>query len=183
MVTFSHSRSFRDDDAVGTVNGTAHVGLQLRAVYLTIAVNGIDLSVVVEEYGEVVYFTFHIMVFPGAADVFRRIALQPLAVDVGEYVELVIGIADAGSPDALAVDFIVVPQRKGVFGEVEAVKAIADILPIDQIARMQDDQSGDGVHRRTSQIVIIAHAQYVGVAELVIEKRIRKRAVSVVGGP
>jgi hypothetical protein len=48
---------------------------------------------------------------------------------------------------------------------------------------MEDDKSGYSVHRRASEVIVIAYTDDVRVRELVIEQRIGKRAVTVVGSP
>ena len=123
------------------------------------------------------------MMRPRPMDILCRIALQALAIDVREHIELPVGIADARSPNALTIDFLVVLQRETILSEVKAVEAIGDVFPVDKVLRMKDDETRNGMHRRTSQIVIVAHAQDVGVAELIIEQRIRKRAIAIVGRP
>ena len=125
----------------------------------------------------------HVMVRPRAANILCSIALQALAVDIGKDVELPVGIADAGSPDALSVDLLVVLQGKLVFREIESVEAVGNVFPVHQVLRMQDDEPRHGVHRRTSQIVVITHTNDVGVGELVVEQRISKGSVTVVSRP
>ena len=74
--------ALRDDDTVGALHWTTHVGLQLRTVYLPIFMDGIDLPVVIEKHGEVVDVTLHVMVLPRTTDILGGVALQALAVDV-----------------------------------------------------------------------------------------------------
>ena len=130
---FAHTVAFGNDDTLGAFYRTAHVGLEFGAFHRAIAMDGVDLAIVVEEHAQVVDVALHVMMLPGTADVFGCIALQTLAVDVGEHIELSVGIANAGSPDTLSVDFLVVFQREAVFGEVEAVEAVADVLPVDKV--------------------------------------------------
>ena len=107
--------------------------------------------------------------------------MQAFSVDVGKDVELTVGIADAGSPDALTIDFLMVLQGELVVSEVEAIEAIADVLPVHKVLRVEDDQAGNGMHRGAGQIVVVAYTQDVWVAELVVEQGVGKRAVAVVG--
>ena len=46
----AYSRSVRNNHTIGFLDGTAHVGLQFRAVHLALAVNGIDFSNVDEKH-------------------------------------------------------------------------------------------------------------------------------------
>ena len=183
VVPLAYPVAFGDDDTLGALHGAAHIGFQLRAFYFAVAVDGINLAVVVEEHTQVIDIALHVVVCPGAADVLAGVALQALAIDVGEDIKLAVGIAYAGCPDALTVDFLVVLQREGIVGEVEAVEAVADVLPVHQILGMQDDQAGHGVHRGAGQIVVIAHPKDVRVGELIIEQGVREGAVAVVGSP
>ena len=188
VVSLAYAAALGNDDALGALHGAAHVGLQLRTLHLAVVVDGVDLAVIVEEHAQVVDAPLHVVVRPRAADVLRRVALQALAVDVREDVELAARIADAGCPDALAVDLATArlrraAEREGRVGEVEAVEAVADVLPVHQVLGVQDDQAGHGVHRRACQVVVVAHAENVGVGELVVEQRVGERAVAVVGRP
>ena len=134
VVSFANGRTVGYDDSVCALYGSAHVGLQLSAVHLAVAMYSIYLAVVVEEHAEVVDASLHVVVLPRSAYVFGGVALQPLAVDVREDVELSVGVAYAWCPDALPVDLLVVAQREGVVVEVEAVEAVADVLPVDEVA-------------------------------------------------
>ena len=183
VVAFAHGITLGNDGALGLVDGTAHVGFQLGAFHLAIAVDGINLAIVVEEHGEVVDASLHIVVLPRSANILRSVALQSLAVHIRIDIELSVGMADAGSPDALSVDLLVVLQCEGIVVEVETVEAVADVLPVHQVFRVEDNQSGHGVHGGARQIVVIAHAEDVGVGELIVEQRIGEGAVAVVGCP
>ena len=183
MVSFTHSVALGYDDTVCLVDRSAHVGLELSAVHLPVAVDGIYLAVVVEEHAEVIDAALHVVVLPGSLYVLAGIALQSLAVDVGEDVKLTVGISDGWSPDALSVYLLMVLERERVVVKVEAVKAVAYVLPVDEVARVEDDESWHRVHCSASEVVVIAHAENVGVGELVVEERIGKRAVAVVGCP
>ena len=74
--------------------------------------------------------------FPWPLDVLACKALEAFAVDVGEDIKLSIGISDGRSPDALSVDLLVVLEGECIIGKVESVEAIADILPVDEVARV-----------------------------------------------
>ena len=67
------------------------------------AVDGVDLAIVVEEDGQVVH-AGELVARPGAVGGLGAEDLGAHAVDVGEDVERAIVVADAGRPDALAVD-------------------------------------------------------------------------------
>ena len=69
VVALANAVALRDNDAVGSLDRSAHVGLQLRTMYLTIFMDSVDLSVVVEEHAEVVDVALHVMVRPGASDI------------------------------------------------------------------------------------------------------------------
>jgi hypothetical protein len=74
-------------------------------------------------------------------------------------------------------------QREAIVCEIKAVEAIGNVLPMHQVFGMKDYQSWHGVHGSAGKIVVVAHAQDVGVAELIIEQRIRERAIAIVGRP
>ena len=183
VVTLADGTAFRDDSALRLLYRTTHVRLQFRTLHLTIAVDGIDLPVIVEEHTEVVDTALHVMVLPRATDILRGVALQALAVDVGEHIELAVGIADGWCPDTLAVDLLVILQREGLIVEVEAVEAIRDVLPVHEIPGVEYDEARHRVHRRTSEIVVVAHTEDVGVGELVVKERIGISAITIVSRP
>ena len=145
--------------------------------------NGIYLSVIVEQHGEVVDAPLHVMMLPRAAYVLGCIALQTLAIDIGKHVELAVGIADGGSPHALAVYLLVVLQRESIVAEIETVEAVSNVLPVHQVLGVKDHQTRHGMHGSARQVVVIAHTQNVGVRELVVEQRVGKRAIAIVGSP
>ena len=182
-MALSHSIALGDDGASGAILRATHVWLQFGALHFTVAVNGVNLAIVVEEHAEVVDVAFHVVVLPRSLDVLCGIALQSLAIDVGVNVELSVGIADAGCPNTLTVDFLVVFQRETVFLEVEAVEAIGDILPVHQVLGVEDDETGDSMHGCTCQVVVVAYTQDVGIAELVIKQGIGECSVSIIGSP
>ena len=163
MVALAYSIAFRDDGTRGTFLRTTHIWLQLGAFHFAIAMNGIDFSIVIEEHAQVVDVAFHVVMLPRTMDVFGRVALQTLAIHVRIDIELSVGIADARCPHALTVNLLVVLQRETVLGEVEAVEAIGDVLPVHQVFRVQNDQTWHGMHCSTSQIVVVAHTQDVGI--------------------
>ena len=183
VVTLAHSIALRNDDALGSLDRTTHVCLQLCTFHLTIAMNGVDLAIVVEEYGEVVDASLHVMVLPRTTNIFGGITLQALAVDVRENVELSVGIADGWRPDALTVDLLVVLQGEGIVVEVKAVEAIRDVLPVDQVLRVKDDEARHRVHCGTCQIIVIAHPQDVGIGELVVEQWVGIGAIAIICCP
>ena len=163
MVPLSHSVAFGDDGAGGTLFGSAHVGFQLGALHLAIAVDGIHLAVIIEEHAQVVDVSAHVLMFPRSVYILGGVALQPLTVDVGIHIELSVGIADAGCPHPLSVNFFVVAQGEGIVVEIEPVEAIRDVLPVHQVSRVQDNQAWHGVHGGSGEVVVVAHAQDVGV--------------------
>ena len=125
--------------------------------------NGIDFPIVIEEHGEVVDTSLHVMMFPWASDILAGIALQSLAVDIREDIELTIGVADGRCPDALTIYLLVVFKRESIIVEVETVEAITDVLPVHQVFRMEDDKSGHGVHRGACQIIVVADTKDIGI--------------------
>ena len=183
MVSLANAVAIRDDDAVGALHGATHIRLQLSTMHLPILMNGVDLAIIIKEHAEVIDISFHIMMLPRTFNILASIALQTLAVDIGKDIEHAIGIADTGGPDALAVYLLMILQGKLIVVEVETVEAVTDVLPVHQILGMKDDQTRHGVHRSASQIIVIAHAEDIGVAELVVEQGICKRTVTIVGSP
>ena len=183
VVSFSHTVPFGDDDTLRSLDGTAHVRFQFCTLHGAVAVNGIHLAVIVEEYAEVVDVALHVVVRPRAFDVLGRVALQSLPVHVGKHIKLSVGIADARCPNALTVNLLMILQRKTVFAEIEAVKAVGDILPVHKVFRVENHKARHRMHRGASQIVVIAHPQNVWVGELIVEQRIGERAIAIVGCP
>ena len=124
MMPLPYSISLWDDGTLRLFDGAAHIWFQFRTLHLAITMNGVDLTIVIEEYREIVDTTLHIMVFPRSANILRGIALQALAVDVGKHVELSVSVTDGRCPHPLTIDFLVIFQRKGIIIEVEAVETI-----------------------------------------------------------
>ena len=133
MVSLSHSIAFWDDYTLCTLNRSAHVGIQLSTFHSAIAMDGIHLTIVVEEHTEVVDVSLHVVVLPRTANVFRGVALQSFAIHVGINIKLSVGISDARSPDALSVYLLMIFQRKAVFWKIKAVEAVAHILPVYEV--------------------------------------------------
>ena len=86
--------------------------------------NGIDLPVIIEKYTEVVDTALHIMMLPRTTDILRGVALKTLTIDIGKDIELPIGISDSRSPDALAIDLLMVLQREGVVSKIKAIETV-----------------------------------------------------------
>ena len=83
----------------------------------------------------------------------------------------------------MPIDLLMVLQRETVLGEIEAVDTVRDVFPVDQILGVKDDQPRHTVHGGAGEVVIVAYAEDVGVAELVVEQWVGKGAVAVVGSP
>ena len=69
MVSLSHCRSLGYYLAVGTRYRLAQVRLQLAAAHASVAVYGVYLAVVIEEYRQVIDVALHLHVLPWATDV------------------------------------------------------------------------------------------------------------------
>ena len=123
------------------------------------------------------------MVGPWSAYVLGGIALQSLAVDIREHIELSVGIAYAWRPYTLTVYLLAVTQGELVVSKVKTVEAIGYVLPVHKVFRMQYHQSRHGVHSGACQIVVVAHAQYVRVRKLIIEQRVSKCTIAVICRP
>ena len=183
VMTLTHCIALRNDGTLGSLNGTAHVWLQLRTLYLSISMNSVNLAVIIEEYREVVDASLHVVMLPWSPNIFGGITLQALTIDIRKNIEQSIGIANGRCPDALPVNLLVVTKREGIVRKVKTVETIADIRPVHQILRMQNDKSRHAVHRRPCQIIVIAYTDDVRVGELVIEQRVGERTVTIVGRP
>ena len=183
MVSLTNAVALRNNDTVGTLYRTAHVGLQLRAVYLTILVDGVNLAVIIEEYREVVDISLHVVMRPRSSDILGGVALQALTVDVRKDIELPVSIADGWCPDALTVYLLMILQGKLVIRKVETVKTIRDILPVYKVLGVQDDQTWHRMHRRSCKIVVVAHTDDIWVGKLIVEQGVGKRAITIVSRP
>ena len=139
--------------------------------------------VVVEENGEVVDVALYHYMLPWTTNIVGNISLKSLAVDISKYIEFTFVIADARSPYALTINLFAANKREGRVVEVEAVEAIANLLPVYEVFGMQDVYSWYCVHGSTSKIVVVANTQDVGVRELIIEQRIREGSVAIIGFP
>ena len=124
MMALANGIALRDDRTLGFFDRTAHVGLQFCTFHLAITMNGIDLPVIIEEHTEIVDTALHIMMLPRTTDILRGVALKTLAIDIGKDIELPIGISDSRSPDALAIDLLMVLQREGVVSKIKAIETV-----------------------------------------------------------
>ena len=110
VMPLTHRIAFGNDSALCLLDRATHISFQLCALDLTIAMNSIDLSIVIEEHGEVVDTSLHIMMLPRTSDVFAGVALQSLAVDISKDIELTVSITDGRSPDTLSIDLLMILQ-------------------------------------------------------------------------
>ena len=170
MMSLSHSIALWNNGALRLLDRSAHVWFQFRTLHFPVAVNGINLPIVVKEHTQVVDATLHIVVLPRSANVLTGIALQPFSIDVGVDIELPIGITDTGSPDALTIYLLMIFQRESVVVEVKTIEAITDILPVHQILGVENNQARHRVHRGAHQIIVVADTKNVRVGKLVIEQ-------------
>ena len=108
MVSLAHGTPLRDDGALSALDRTTHIGFQLGTLHLPIAMDGINLTIIIEEHREVIDTSLHVMVLPRAADILSGVALQPLTIDIGKHIKLAVGITDGRCPNTLTVDFFVV---------------------------------------------------------------------------
>ena len=183
VMPLAHRIAFGNDGALSLLDGTTHVSFQLRTLDLTIAMNGIYLTIIIEEHREIVDTSLHVMMLPWTPDILAGIALQSLAVDIGKDIELTVGITDGRCPDSLPIDLLMILQREGIVREIKTIEAIADILPVHEILRMQDNQAGYRMHGGACQIIVITHTKNVRIRKLIIEKRIGKRTVTIIRSP
>ena len=183
MVPFSHSRTFRDYDALRLFNRARHVGLEFGAFHFVVAMHSIYLTVVVEDDSEVVDAPLHVDVLPRAFDLVADEALKSFTVDIAVEIELSVVMPYAWSPYALAVDFLAVLEREGIVIEIEAVEAVRYVFPVYEILRMQYDKSRHTVHRSAGKVIVFSDPDYIRIGELVIEKRIGVGSVAVVRAP
>ena len=183
MVSLTHGITFWDNSTFGFLFRATHIWFQFRTFHLSVTMNGIYFPIVVEEHTQVVDTSLHVMVLPRSTDILRSIALQALAVDIRKHIELSVGIADGRSPHALTVYLLMILQREGIIVEVETIETVTDIFPVHQVLRVQNHQSWHGMHRRTSQIIVVAHPQDIRVRELIIEQRIRKCSIPIISRP
>ena len=152
-------------------------------MHLAIAMDGIDLAIVIEENAEIVDAASHIVVLPRTCYLLACIALQALAIDIRENVELSVGIADGRSPDALSINLLMILQREGIIIEVKAVEAIRYVFPVHKVARMKNHQSWHSVHGGACKVIIVTYSKDVWIGKLIIEQRVGKRAIPIVGCP
>ena len=86
-------------------------------------------------------------------------------------------------PDALPIYLTAILQGEGRVGKVEAVETVAPLLPVDEVAGVEDIYAGNSVHGGAGEIVVVTDTQNIGVGKFIVEKGIGKGAVAVVGGP
>ncbi len=117
MMSFTHRITFGYNHLFRTLDRSAEVGFQLGAGNVSVFVYGIDLTIVIEEDGEVVDITIYAFVCPRTFDVVCDIHMQSMTVDIREYIIFTVMVTDAGSPYSLTVHTLSVLEIK--FGEIE----------------------------------------------------------------
>ena len=110
VMSLAHSVALGYNRPLRLLDRTAHIRFQFRTLHLAVAMNGIDLPIIVEQHREVVDTSLHVVMLPRSADILRGITLQTFAIDVGKHIELSVGIADGWCPDALSVNLLMVLQ-------------------------------------------------------------------------
>ena len=178
---FAHALLGADQNAIAAVDQCGAVGVQFDNADRARAVYRVDLAVI-EKDREIVQPLLNPIVLPRAARIGRAKHLQSEPIHVGKNVISAFVIAEAGRPDALAVNLFAAFQPE-VGPEIQAVEGISDPPPVHQIARVQDRQTGHGVHGGAGQVIVGADADHVGIRELIVEQRVRVGSVSVVGCP
>ena len=73
--------------------------------------------------------------FPGACRIIGNEYLHTMSVDIGEYIEFPLVIADAGSPDSLSVGFFTVRKPEFV-SHIQLVESVTKELPVDKVFGM-----------------------------------------------
>ena len=68
-MSLTDSRAVRNDDAVGLFLWPAHISLELSAMHLAIAMDGVYLAIIVEKDREIVDLAHHIVVLPWSMDI------------------------------------------------------------------------------------------------------------------
>ena len=169
MVSFAHHIALFDNDTLGPFDRATHVGLQFGTHHSSVSVDSIDFSVIVKQNAQVVDTSFHVVVFPWAADVLAGEALQPFSVHIGVEIKGSIMMTDTGCPDTLAVNLFTFFQAEGRVVKRVAVETITYVLPVHQILGVEDNEAGHRVHGRTGQIIVIAHTDDVRVRKLIIK--------------
>jgi len=106
---------------------------QFGDVQICIAIHHVSRAIIIEEHAKIVKGALHLGVLPGTARVYGLVHLCGSAVHVGKNVVGAVVIAEARSPDAVAVNVLTV--FKAVFGpEIELVLRIRLEFPVHQIA-------------------------------------------------
>ena len=105
VMSLAHSIALGYNRAFRLLDRTTHIRFQFRTLHLAVAMNGIDLPIIVEKHREVVDTSLHVVMLPRSG-----ITLQTFAIDVGKHIELSVGIADGWCPDALSVNLLMVLQ-------------------------------------------------------------------------
>ena len=182
-MSLTHSRAVGDNLAIATLDKTAEIGLYLSATHCPILMNGIYLTVVVEEYGEVVDVTLEIDMLPRSLSLVGDEHLHTMSVDIREDIELTVVITDRWSPYTLSVSLLAVLKAELVAKSKEILHCVATETPVDEVLRMKYDYTRQTVHCRSSKIIVLSHPDNIGVAEFVIEQRVGVGTIPVVGSP
>src|ERR1017187_4234962 len=165
----AEAESSLDQNAVCAGGKRSEFRVQLDGVYVVGPIYRVDRPVAVKQNGEIVNPLFDPALLPRASRVGGPVNLETKAVHVGEDVIGSLVVTETRRPDAAAVDLLAVFETE-IGAEVQAVKGIANDAPVHQIAGVQNGQPRHGVHGGARQVVVLAHANHVGVGELVVEQ-------------
>jgi len=156
-MTFPHGITLWYNGTFRLLYRTTHIRFQLRTLHLPITMDGVNLTIIIEQDAQVVDTPLHIMMLPWSTNILGSIALQPLTIDIRVDIELSVGITDARSPDALSINLLMILQRESIIPEVKTVETVTDILPVHQVLGMKDDQSRHRMHSGAGKIVVIPY--------------------------
>ena len=105
---------------------------------------------------------------PGACRIVGYEYLHAMSVDIGEYIELSLMIANTWSPYPLPIGFFAVGKPEFI-SHIQSVECITKELPVNEIFRVQYDQSGHTVHGGTCHVEVFSYANDVRVREFIVE--------------
>ena len=182
-MSLAHSRTVGNNLAVATLNESAEVGFDFGAAHCTILMDGIYLTVVIEEYGEVVDVTLEIDMLPRTFCLVGYKHLHAMSVDIGEDIEFPIMITDTRCPYTLSVSLLTVFEAKLVAKSKEILHCVAAEAPVDEVLRMKYDYTRQTVHSGAGKIIVLSHPDNIGVTEFIVEQGIGVSAIPVVGSP
>ena len=133
MMPFTHSISPANNGSPASFYKTREIRLYLHKIHRIVTINGVYLTIVIEQYGQIIGLTTYLLMFPRAKGISGNKDLQTVIVDIRKNVEMSVVITQTRCPNALPIFFHSIFETK-FRTKFETFKHISKKVPINKIA-------------------------------------------------